>query len=241
MRNRFGSTFNLDTTVVGLQGEPISATPPASGQALVFDGTEWVPTTVQTGGGTAVTVSDTAPASPSEGDLWWDTVSGQLFIWYVDANSSQWVVANVSVGVPGPAGPEGPQGPAGGVGPQGPPGTPASTAISFGATIVGKPAASQVYFIPVAIPLTVPAALAGTVTYVGTLATANAVFTVNKISGGATTALGTVTITPTSNTSNTLAGAGGTLAPGDTIEIVAPTTQDATLSDIGIAIAVTRS
>jgi hypothetical protein len=46
----------------------------------------------------SVTVSDTAPSSPKAGDLWWDSVGGQLYVWYVDANSSQWVVANNSGG-----------------------------------------------------------------------------------------------------------------------------------------------
>lgn len=33
----------LDTTVTGLQGTPVSATPPVAGQILVFNGTSWVP------------------------------------------------------------------------------------------------------------------------------------------------------------------------------------------------------
>lgn len=33
----------IDTTVAGLQGTPISATPPTVGQILVFNGTAWVP------------------------------------------------------------------------------------------------------------------------------------------------------------------------------------------------------
>ena len=45
-----------------------------------------------TGGvGAAVTISDTAPGSPSEGDLWWDSTRGTGFIYYTDTNSSQWV------------------------------------------------------------------------------------------------------------------------------------------------------
>ena len=39
------------------------------------------------------TISDTAPASPSVGQLWWDSVGGQLYVWYNDGNSSQWVIA----------------------------------------------------------------------------------------------------------------------------------------------------
>lgn len=41
----------------------------------------------------AVTVSATPPASPNPGALWWDSVGGQLYVWYSDANTSQWVVA----------------------------------------------------------------------------------------------------------------------------------------------------
>jgi hypothetical protein len=37
---------------------------------------------------------DTPPASPFPGQLWWSSTVGQLFVWYVDPNSSQWVVCN---------------------------------------------------------------------------------------------------------------------------------------------------
>ena len=41
----------------------------------------------------AVTVSDTAPLTPSDGQLWFDAVSTQLFVWYVDSQPhGQWVV-----------------------------------------------------------------------------------------------------------------------------------------------------
>jgi hypothetical protein len=36
-------------------------------------------------------VMDTAPAAPQNGQLWFKSNSGQLMIWIVDANSSQWV------------------------------------------------------------------------------------------------------------------------------------------------------
>jgi hypothetical protein len=39
-------------------------------------------------------VSDTAPGSPVNGQLWWNSVNGNLYIWYVDADSSQWVQIN---------------------------------------------------------------------------------------------------------------------------------------------------
>ena len=54
-----------------------------------------------------VTSSDTAPSSPSAGDLWYRTDDSTLYVYYNDGSSSQWV------GVSGPAGPAGATGAAG--------------------------------------------------------------------------------------------------------------------------------
>ena len=52
--------------------------------------TKWV---TPAAGGASVTVSDTAPVSPSAGALWWNSVLGTMFIYFNDGNSSQWVPA----------------------------------------------------------------------------------------------------------------------------------------------------
>lgn len=43
--------------------------------------------------GSSVNVSDTAPLSPSDGDLWWDSSEGELYIYYDDGTSAQWVTS----------------------------------------------------------------------------------------------------------------------------------------------------
>ena len=45
------------------------------------------------GGGASVTTSDTAPSTPADGDLWYDSVGGRLYVYYEDPNTSQWVDA----------------------------------------------------------------------------------------------------------------------------------------------------
>lgn len=50
-----------------------------------------------TPGGASTTVSDTAPAGPSNGDFWYNSSTLGLFIYYNDGSSSQWV--QVSGGV----------------------------------------------------------------------------------------------------------------------------------------------
>jgi hypothetical protein len=67
---------------------------------------------VGTGGGGSITVSDTAPTdpAPANGDLWWKSDDGKLFVYYVDGDSSQWVDAagpSVAVQSTAPTGYEG--------------------------------------------------------------------------------------------------------------------------------------
>ena len=56
-------------------------------------------------GDSSIEVSDTPPANPSEGDLWWDSSddSGRLYVWYEDGNSNQWVETSPAAGFPTPS------------------------------------------------------------------------------------------------------------------------------------------
>lgn len=93
----------------------VGSTFTSGGTSWVWDGTKWVqgPQTPS-----LVTVSVTAPSSPTPGTLWYDLNGGLLYCYVNDGNSSQWVVANPnSSGIMGPAGATGPQGL---TGPQGP-------------------------------------------------------------------------------------------------------------------------
>ena len=115
-------TFN---TVVGTNGlttlttvgQPTST--PSDGTIAVdvtnnilyfMSGGTWQPVTAG-GSGASVTSTDTPPSSPSAGDLWFETDTGNLFIYYNDGSSSQWVdiggssVANISVSDDAPQNP----------------------------------------------------------------------------------------------------------------------------------------
>ena len=77
-----------------------------NGQVLLYDGADWVNGNAAGG----VEVSATAPAGPSVGDLWWDSDNGNMYVYYNDGDSSQWVAANgpqVFVGATAPAGYQG--------------------------------------------------------------------------------------------------------------------------------------
>jgi hypothetical protein len=79
-------------------------------------------------------VSDTQPTQRTDGtplqsgDLWLSSAKGEVFTWYKDVDSNQWLSLSIPgpVGSAGPAGPPGPAGPAGPgstvPGPAGPPG-----------------------------------------------------------------------------------------------------------------------
>ena len=78
----------------------------STNQVLSWNGSDyaWVAQSGGGGGGASVTTSDAAPSSPSDGDLWYNTSVGGLFVYYQDANSSQWVEVVGKTGATGPTG-----------------------------------------------------------------------------------------------------------------------------------------
>jgi hypothetical protein len=69
-----------------------------------WTGTKWVAYTPSSGG-MAVAISDTPPANPPPGLMWFRSDTGVLYIRYPDPDSSQWLA--VTQGAAGPAGPPG--------------------------------------------------------------------------------------------------------------------------------------
>ena len=90
----------------------VSNTAPGDGQALIWSNSSnvWSPANVASGGGSTVSVSDTAPSSPSNGDQWFNSADGSMYVYYADGSSNQWVSvsgpagSSVSVGTSPPSG-----------------------------------------------------------------------------------------------------------------------------------------
>lgn len=80
----------VDSAVAAVPGFPEA---PNDGKTYGRKSLTWAE--VVAGGGAATSISDTAPSSPVPGQLWWESDSGALFIWYNDGNTAQWVQVNV--------------------------------------------------------------------------------------------------------------------------------------------------
>lgn len=76
-----GATFG-DAVTIGTPTADQHAATKAYVDALVASGG---------GGSSSITVSDTAPLSPSNGDLWFDSTDGKAYVFYEDVDSTQWV------------------------------------------------------------------------------------------------------------------------------------------------------
>jgi hypothetical protein len=72
---------------------------PTSGYVLSWNGSDyaWVAQSGGGGGGgSSVTVSDSAPSSPSEGDMWFNSLNTKLYVYFNDGTSTQWIQSNPS-------------------------------------------------------------------------------------------------------------------------------------------------
>jgi hypothetical protein len=81
----------LDFPVGSTVGQTFSA---ANGVVYTWNGTLWLASSGST------VVSDTAPVGPAVNQLWFNSLLGQLLIYYNDGNTSQWVPASPNMNVP---------------------------------------------------------------------------------------------------------------------------------------------
>lgn len=84
-----------------ITSQPLLSSLAGTEEILISDGIVSKKTTVQAiadlgGGGGSITTSTTPPVSPSAGDLWFNSESGILYVYYDDGNSQQWVAADNS-------------------------------------------------------------------------------------------------------------------------------------------------
>jgi plastocyanin len=66
----------------------------AGGNVWIWDGTVWNLLSTSGGGGTGGTslqVSDTPPSNPDPGSLWFNSLDGNLYVYYEDDDGAQWV------------------------------------------------------------------------------------------------------------------------------------------------------
>jgi hypothetical protein len=136
----------------------------SGGQNLIYNSLlgQWI--NIESGSGN-FTVSETAPVDAVSGDIWYRSINGVAYVYYVDEDSAQWVQLGGPQGpvgpsggptgptgpastVTGPTGPEGPTGPSGG--PTGPTGPIGPTGPAFGEGIgdlidvtIGSPLENQ--------------------------------------------------------------------------------------------------
>ena len=163
-------------------------------------------------------VGDTPPPAPVQGDLWWDSTSAQLYIYYNDGSSAQWVIA---VALPPPSI------------------SPYFVGFSYVGGVLG---ASQLLGLhKVTRASTIPANFAGSVAGATANATSSVVIDVAQAlaaSPNTFTSIGTITIAAGSinATFATSGGTAKTLAIGDVVRVMGPSSADATLANFYVTI-----
>jgi hypothetical protein len=116
----------------------------------------------------------------------------------------------------------------------------AATTYDIGVFFPGSPSANQIMLrLPIERLVNFTTNMVPSVSACGTNPTATSVLPINKISGGTTTAVGTLTF----NTSGvgTFTTTATSFNAGDIVEVISPSSADATLSDIGITLSGTTN
>ena len=75
-------------------GDPKAPTPATSDNDTSIATTAYVKANLATIVGGAI-IADAAPGSPQPGQLWWESDTGNTYIWYNDGDSSQWIQQNI--------------------------------------------------------------------------------------------------------------------------------------------------
>ena len=85
------AAFNFPATV----GQPTDGSfkyDTGTGIIYSWNGTTWTVDAEEGGGGASIEIGATPPAGADQGDLWWNTNDGKLYVYYVQADGrAQWV------------------------------------------------------------------------------------------------------------------------------------------------------
>ena len=76
-----------------------------TGLGYIWNGYAWLMTPDEGGGGgggASITIADTPPPGAEPGAMWYESDSGNTYLWYDDGDSQQWVQQNIQPAGPGP-------------------------------------------------------------------------------------------------------------------------------------------
>ena len=65
----------------------------SNGVLYQYDGQKWNNRVEESYANTGANPGTNPPPNPAPGTFWWDSDSGQLYLWYVDTDSAQWIQA----------------------------------------------------------------------------------------------------------------------------------------------------
>ena len=90
------------SSIDDLSDVDITSVAPTDGQSLIWDNanSKFVPGDVAAGGA-SITTSETAPATPAAGDMWFNSATLALYLYYADGDSTQWIQINDAGGAAG--------------------------------------------------------------------------------------------------------------------------------------------